>query len=806
MKKHLSFCIIFILLATSAHAQETDRGIDKQDYKNADFLRSSDPATWSWSEVDFSNPAVYQNPKLYSSSQFSANFHNVPPVLYGMVKFYQLDFNLLQYGSLKDKFYQHPAFASNLKRVPASKYNEVKWEGVDFQKIRFNDVDWNAQLPPSFHQTLAQNQNGLNSYCREQSKGTCNIHVDSGEVGNVIFTGKGMILGEYGVELKHYPSGTRYEVVDGRIVVQIVAGQVALPARLGSDVVRIVATRDLIIAFPNAKQGELKTVQGTLEYNNGEWSVPSKSSAIINKVEITTFDDKTIIHGLDGKSSAFSDFEPKPGEQSEKLQDMHASFDKNIIYFGKEKILAVGSRCDSCPLSTKTVTLDFQPGNPYITIKEGGESLYEQAHDDRLTITPISGGAVWNGKDELIISGRVRMQNGVQEIIFNNGGVYAKAVLEHEDSLFFDSVPMTVRFFDELMNDPYLDEHKQRLRDEQGKLIENSIQIHEDNYIEFGNVEYFALEVDPHHLLIDTETGFKLVNNIARFTQPVIIAETPIKKPEEQPYFDAAAQILKENIKGLPVIARLRNPEDLTSVEGRQVFDANSQFLEAIEFEAAQSKLARRGGISSEQVIIGHNEMRGSGIAYVTPTKETTQDFVCFEKLIGCSLGDIKLREISYDVLDMALRGYIESDKGITYPPVLREGKNVVENRVIDGDICLPPVCNPPIINRDAYREIDILATKRMTQPDVTSLYDGTYDYGEHVAMLGIHPNKAPIHAAIRAVQLNYPKFQNAKAKDILLSPEMRSIEFPCGFAKEASLFASNATEQIIQYKEKKCR
>lgn len=798
MKKQIILLIALMLLGDVAYAQESENFPSNEDYKNGDFYKSSDPAGWDWNKVDFSNPAVYQNPKLYFSPEFSANFHNVPPVLYGMIKFYQLDFNQLPYSSLQDQFYQHPAFAFNLKRVPASKYSKVKWDKVDFTKIRFVDVDWNTQLPPSFHQTLAKSKNGLNKYCHEQGGQQCSIQVEMTDISGVVFTGKGMKTEQYGVELKHYPVGALFEVKDGRIIVHLPQNKDVHSQMFASDTVRLFAVQQTRFIIRGEK--EVKIVQGELEYKNGEWFIPAGKSAVINNVEITAA-QQARIYGLGGSDDAYFRQMEVDIKNPKMVSDLYAEVRENAVYLGERNILAFGARCEDCPVTAETVTLTFKQNNPYLTIKPGGDPPYQQSHEDKLSITPIHGGAVWNNAaGEMTVAGRVRMQNGVHEIVFDNGGVYAKAVLE-DKKVMFDSVPMKVRFFDDTMNNPYLDANNQQLKDKNGKPIDNTIQIHDDNYIEFGSVEYFALAVDPYHLLKDTNSGFKLVNNIARFTKPLIIVETPVREKWEQAYFDAAAKILADNVKGIPIVVRLENPK--TEGEKQAFLESHSNFFKAVDEEAKKSKVAKFGQPSSEQVIIGHNEIIvESELAYVTPIMGTIQPFVCRDKLIGCTLGNIKAEEIKTEVLDMGLRGYMWN--GEFQLPTLKFGSEMREGEIVGGNVYFKD--GKPIFNPEGYKEYDKLMTKRVKQPDVDALYDGGYSYKLHRITLGIYPNKAPLHTAIRAAMLNNPELEKKTAKEILLSPDMQRIKFSsCKFAKEASEFASVAAGQPVFYTAEDC-
>src|SRR3990167_4202133 len=107
MIKRILFFVMVCLLVPQVVAQ-TEQITNDDDYKNADFYKASDPQTWDWNKVDFNNPAIYQNQKLYFTPVFSQNFHRVPPHLYGMVQFYKLNYNLLDYTPVPDQFYQHP--------------------------------------------------------------------------------------------------------------------------------------------------------------------------------------------------------------------------------------------------------------------------------------------------------------------------------------------------------------------------------------------------------------------------------------------------------------------------------------------------------------------------------------------------------------------------------------------------------------------------------------------------------------------------------------------------------------------------
>ncbi len=805
MKKQFILLIALLLLCDVVYAQESENVPSGADYKSEAFYKNSDPATWIWDKVDFTNLVVYQNPKLYLSPAFSQNFHRVPAQWYGLVKFYQLDFNQLSYSSLSNEFNQHPAFLFHLKRVPGSKYGEVKWDNVDFTKIHFKDVDWNAQLPRSFHQTLAKKPDALNRYCREQSGKQCGITVDGGDVGSVVFTGRGLKVAGYSAELKHYPSGALFEVVDGKIIVHMPQNQMLSSGGLGSDTVRIVADTDFDIVTAGEK--EPKKVKGVLEYRNGEWFIPEGKRATINKVEVIAT-KRTRIYGL-GNTDEDNVFREMEKGFDVRLGDsglIHSFIKENMVFFGRERILAVGGRCDGCPVTEETVTLNFIPGqNPYFKkMNLAGKSPYNQLYDDLLSITPVHGGAVWNGQDELLVSGKVRMQNGVHEILFDNGGVYAKAVIE-DKKVAHDTVPMKVRFYKAEMRDdnsmmalnPYIDETGQPMKDKNGKQIENMIEIHENNYIEFGNVEYFALSVDPHHLLKDTKKGFKLVNNIARFTKPLIIVETPVKEKWEQEYFDATAQILADNVKGIPIIVRLENPK--TKEERKEFLLSHSNLFEAIDEEAKRNKVTNSLEPRSEQVIIGHNTLRETGTGVIMPIRDEVKDVLCWDKLLGCALAYQRRNEIYQEIIDIGIRG--GEIGGKMYQPFLKEGTVVEDDKVVGGDVYSYPDGNFKLNRPEGYKKIDQAMQDRLRQDDVQGLYDGGYRYTTYEFVLEIWPNKAPLHAALRAVILNNPELGKKSAKEILLSPEMQRIKFSlCKYAKEASVFASKATGQTVVY------
>ena len=176
---------------------------------------------------------------------------------------------------------------------------------------------------------------------------------------------------------------------------------------------------------------------------------------------------------------------------------------------------------------------------------------------------------------------------------------------------------------------------------------------------------------------------------------------------------------------------------------------------------------------------------------------------MCFEKLIGCTLGDLKLREISQEVVEMGIKGFNFNDK--LQKPILILGSGVKDGEIEDGDAYVNPD-GQIFVDEEGHKKIRGLMEWRLKQSDINALYDGGRNPETGEIVLGIHPNKAPLHAAMRAIQLRYAKFEGKKAEDILLSPEMQTIRFPdCTYAREASLFASNATRQTIRYMKEEC-
>ncbi len=798
MKKQFILLILLVLLCSLVYAQESENP-SPDDYKSESFYKTHDPAEWDWSKVDFTNLAVYQHPKLYLTPAFSQNFHRVPAAWYGLVKFYQLDFNKLPYSSLSDEFYQHPAFLFHLKRVPGSKYSEVKWDKVDFTKIRFKDVDWNVQLPSSFHQSLAKNQNALNNYCHEQSGQQCGITVDGGDVGGVVFTGKGIKTEQYGVELKHYPAGTLFEVKDGKIVAHVPNVQSFNSNLLSSDKVQLIMPNQIKMVILLGKKSEVKMVQGTVDYLNGDWFIASGKKAVINGVEISAA-QQIKIHGLGGRDDAYFRKIEADIQNPKTVSDLYAEVRENAVYLGANNIFAFGARCENCPITAETVTLTFKQKNPYITIKPGGDPPYQQSFEDKLSITPVHGGVVWNNAaGELTVAGRVRMQNGVQEIIFDNGGVYAKAVLENQDEPFFDSVPMTVRFFDETMNNPYRDDNGQQLKDKNGKPIDNTIHIHEDNYIEFGNVEYFALAVDPYHLLTDTINGFKLVNNIAHFIKPLIIVETPAEYPDpsdpdrlpkgysleelkkyEQIYLDTAAEIFKTNSGSnwLPIVVRLENAENKQEAEERNRLHQN--FVKTLDEDMKQNYAATEK--VSEQVIIGHSRIlwaSGQTEVNVGGAFRGSMEMAeyCFpERVIGCSIADAEIVRI--------YRETVEELKDTN----LIEGTGVDKNgKAVGGDYYVDKLADRAYLSNSGFTKTWPTVKQKLDKNKLAETFDWK-EKDNTIDSISVKTEAAPLYAALKVIQLKYPYLRKNSIVDLFISPELETIYFPVGpFADEVA-------------------
>ena len=320
------------------------------------------------------------------------------------------------------------------------------------------------------------------------------------------------------------------------------------------------------------------------------------------------------------------------------------------------------------------------------------------------------------------------------------------------------------------------------MKDAQGKEIQNSIKIHEDNYIEFGNVEYFSLAIDPYHLLTDTVNGFKLTNNIARFTLPLIIVETPAEYPDhdyEQAFFDSSAEILMINSGNnwVPVVLKLENADN--PLEQHERIAVHKAFLDALNTEMIQS--ISPSVIGSEQVIVGHSFVNwDSGKTYINPGKPIWNDpniisnvhdvveHCSPERVIGCSIADIEILKI--------YRETGEQEKG----KLLKEATSLDKNtgRPADGDYYLDPKTKKAYFSDSAHPKILPIIQQKLNQNKLTETFDWKIEKNK-ISKLIVRTEAAPLYAAVKAAQMKYTNLREKSVQEILSSPEIETITFP---------------------------
>ncbi len=764
-------------------------GVVAEESKTIDY--AADPAGWGdWSDVDFTNPALYANTRVYVHAEFSQRFHEVPVSLYGLVRFDRLKYDQLPYAVLSGAFYQNEEFVKNIKQVPAQAYRQVKWDWVDFLEIKFKEVTWGQELPRSFHETLAAKTQVVRNYCAQQGGGSCaGISIDRDAIKSAEFTGEGMRIGDSAVTLTRYPRGTSFVVLPDRIVVRLHKGQNLNAGILGGDRFRLEMAQEQIIEVKDSAGMRSRRAHGVLDFDGEHWSVPAGSTVTINAVDVVNVAKDTIIFGI-GNSK--DDQEYLRLEREQKLDQFYESFypdmqdrfkGKNVIILGNQQIFAVGAHCPECNALIETVTLDFKPNNPYITIDEGSGSVYhQQTVPDKLTITPINGGSIWNGAGQLTVAGLVRMQNGQNKITYNNGAVYTNTIL-NKPTIEYGSVPMTIKVLNEHYNNPYEGQTK------------TEVMIGNDNDISYGDqVNYFSVLVDPHHLLKGRKETFELLNKIKndKFTTPVVVVTMPPKSEDEQEYFDAAARLFEINMK-MPLLLRLENGEN------SQTHQENMA-----AYQLLLQNLNQQIGSGFETVIIGHSELEtnlqtGKKIVLL-PTGFKKQEGKTMPEnkeiinnpdiVIGSSIGQMKIENIYETLRKEGILNFLKEDEDyfITIDEKGKEHFTLTDK----GEKVIWP-----------------LVRQRLDEDKTTKiLYEILHDENGYIKHSPtIDPRTTPLFAAIKVSLLKYPylKEQFKDASDpllgILLSPEMQTITFhSCKYAREVEQRVYLITRRLIKY------
>ncbi len=615
----LIISFIIVLLSLSVLAQEAkDAGEElpagvKEDYQSAKFYRDNHPSTWTWSLVDFNNPGVYENVN----------------------------------------------FVESLELVPASRYSDVKWERLDFTKIEFKDITWSAQLPALFHQRLAGDSQALDNYCRQQSGTTCGLTVNSADVNNVIFTGRGLNVASYSVTLKNYPGGTLFEVKDKKIIIRVPENQLVEASHLGADIVRFETDKRaadaaevkqsiklMVMMLPDGSS-ITKSVQGTLEYNNGVWFVPAETTAIIDNVDVISAEE-TYLYGLGGKDDKIFHEKARFFNTKEMYNYMMA-IGKPAVFFGIQKMYAVTAKCEECSFASEALILKFNPENPYYQGMTAGENYY-QKFPDKLSIVPISGGGIVSGAKELSIVGKVKIENGAHTFRFDNGWFEIDTAKENDEGAAFDTVSMNIAVYDNNFENPF----KERMEVYGNKAL-NIINVEENNLVKYGTSINPPQKIDARHIVSEPESGLEVLKTLNNNGKIVVVIQTPYDqtRPNEENYFGASGDLVEANMQGARIIRlKMENADDLSSPDQQTRLQTHKAFLELLN-EKQRTQIKEKHPF--EIYIVGHSQLNiGSegymqttvGTGHVVGKTELISEYAKFDyplDVVGSSLGQWKI-------------------------------------------------------------------------------------------------------------------------------------------------------------------
>lgn len=315
----------------------------------------------------------------------------------------------------------------------------------------------------------------------------------------------------------------------------------------------------------------------------------------------------------------------------------------------------------------------------------------------------------------------------------------------------------------------------------------------------------------------DTKNGFKLINNIARFTTPLIIVETPAEYPEveteqdvknlpsgqtieqlklyEQMYLDVTAEILKMNsgTDWIPIVVRLENSDDPRESEQRVTL--HTEFIKALDTEMKQSYSPSQ--IVSEQVIIGHSRrLWATGDVYVNPgdfKRYGKMTEYCFpERVIGCSIADAEIVRMYRETIEEL------KDKTLT------QGTGVDnQGKAVGGDYYFDPKTDRVHMSDTGYAKTWGAIQKKIKQTKIAE----TFNFGRNnnrIEWAEVKTEAAPLYAAVMVIQFKHPELRKKRITEIVASQEIENIVFPPGpFANDAAEFVKKITGKKPSFKSK---
>lgn len=669
-----------------------------------------------------------------------------------------------------ERLYETPDFSKNFNKVPVTRYAHVR-----FEKLSFSDLPY-EKLAPEFHAALAMKKAALQKYCNDISNNQCTIDIQSG---NVLFDQNGIRTQTDRATLKRYPTNTIFSVKDGEIIIKIPEEKTIRTDMLADDTFRLEQEKIITIEHQTPNGIEQKQITGTLEYNQGTWTMPAHKTTTINNVELTT-SEEAAIYGLGGtqdtelnKLAAF--FETR--QMYEYLRNKQ----KPAIFVGQNKIYAVTAHCETCDISADTLHVTFKPGNPYYTMDEGNN--YYQQFPDQLAIIPVNGGGIVSGAQQLTIVGKVRMENGAHTLYFDNGEFSIKTTTEATAN--YDTVPLYLQLYNNNFQNPL-----QGMKDKDGNELKNIIEINENNLIRYNSAVHISSVVDPAHIVSEPESGLEVLRILNTHQKFTIIVQTPYdnSNPAEKKYFEASTDLIALNTPQA-VILKMKNTEDLTSQEQQKRLEIHRKFLEGLNIQ--QKRLGKEGQIF-DMYIIGH-----SGLGITDERKVVTEIAFGHQK----EKEEAIAQKIQVDFPEHIIGSLLAKQK-------LFDIENEIGSELIKkGEL-----------QKDDYfkdKKDKIIFTekgRKKTWPKIKLALDKDNEVQNKMYIIpynekGIHGlptidlSFAPLFSAVQLIKKEVPDIRNKPISEILVSSSMQRVYFPsCSYAKSAENIVKKIVGKEVTY------
>ncbi len=575
--------------------------------------------------------------------------------------------------------YSQPALYENFAEIPLNQYEKIQWDRFEFGNAKFSmdNVPWDNydSFPSSFHSSLAQSTEGLDKYCSSFGHGGCTFDFDAAAVAGITFDGNGLSSAAGYAELQRFPPGTSYTVDEQGVMIitppRSVQAAGAYPSEwregkvpaLGKDTIAVI---DLRSPDPRNKFriGDTE-IDGFFNYNlvgTEEWSItPGQMVRIKNiEVEVPFSQPSVIVYGI-GDNALERNLRWLEGQEDgiqqiyTKLQEGKDHAVPRAVYFGDEVFIA----SDVVEGREPTYTVRFRRENPYVAINRARYG--EQLHDDVLEISPLHGAFILERRSTLevlrspsaTIAGNVRMRNGHRQINVEEGHVFSTAVVYEQQS---DSVPMDIAI---RMQDYAVPAYAETANSK-GEKLGNTITIREEHKVDFDGTSHFSVSVDPNRVMSLGEDSFEVLDELkgTNVKDPFLIVVTPAKsnRPEEHNAIREATELLQANLGPdvYPITIELENAgfdiESVSSSEQDRRLEIHQRALNRLQDEKSLGKYNFRViGHSAASFSVFGSRIERQGVA--TAGIEDIQGGLPYDRqvsfsekhiprLLGCSIAD----------------------------------------------------------------------------------------------------------------------------------------------------------------------